>query len=69
MTTFRLDQLSHIKLIKYGFKFYLVQDATNAVARFRNAHISGKYSGEVHVETVDRERVINVLASLGIPRR
>ncbi len=66
---FQLDQLSHVVPTRDGFKFYLPLNDSNPLRRFWKSHVSDAFSGEVHVEMVDRERVLDVLAQHGIPCR
>jgi len=66
---FRLERLSHIVRIRYGFKYYLPLDEPNPLRRFWKVYVSDKYSGEVHVETADKEGVFEVLTRYGIPIR
>lgn len=64
---FQLDELGHIVPKKRGFKFYLPLNESNPLRRFWKRHISDAFSGEVHVEDADREKVLDVLAQYGIP--
>jgi len=66
---FRLDQLSHIVPLRHGFKFYRPVTDTNPLRRFWKAHVSDEFSGEVHVEKADRERVFESLGRQGISSR
>jgi hypothetical protein len=66
---FQLDELSHVVPVRHGFKFYRPLNETNPFRRFWKAHISDQYSGEVHVDKEDQERVLKVLAQHGISSR
>ena len=68
-SVFQMDQLSHVVPMRHGFKFYLPLSESSPVRRFWKAHVSDAYSGEVHVETSDREKVLDLLAQHGIPCR
>jgi len=68
-SVFQLDELSHVVPMRHGFKFYKPLNESNPFRRFWKAHVSDAFSGEVHVETVDRERVLDELAQRGIPER
>ena len=58
---FRWDQLSHIAPTRHGFKYYKVLNETNGLARFWKRHLSDAYSGEVHVEKHDLDRVLRLV--------
>lgn len=64
---FRWDQLSHVVPISHGFKYYKPVDGSHRVRRFWKTHISDSYSGEFHAEAADRDEVLRILASRGIP--
>ena len=66
---FQFDQLSHIVPMRFSFKFYRHFDETNPIRRFWKTHVSDAYSGEVLVEKADQNRVLEILAEQGIPRR
>ncbi len=66
---FQLDQLSHIVPMKHGFKFYKHLEEPSPLRRFWKLHVSNEYSGEVHVEAVDRESVLENLDRRGISCR
>ena len=61
-TLFRLDEIDHLKPINNGFKYYLTLNNKN----FWNKHISDKYSGEIKLEKVDRERITSAFKNLSI---
>lgn len=63
---FRLEKLSHVKPVRHGFKFYRPVDETSRWRRFWKLHLSDAYSGEVHVDPTDRDRVLGALAGLGV---
>ena len=62
-------ELSHMVPLEHGFKFYKPLPATGPLRRFWNAQISDQYSGEVHVEKSDLDRVLGAVAGRGIPAR
>jgi hypothetical protein len=63
---FRLAELSHVKPIRFGFKFYRPLDETSRWRRFWKLHVSDAFSGEVHVDPADRDRVVGALAGQGV---
>jgi hypothetical protein len=63
-TVVRWDELDHIVPTKHGFKYYKVMAATNPARRFWNLHLSDNFSGEVHVEKSDLERILRVVGQL-----
>ena len=66
---FRSDELSHVAPTRGGFKFHKRLDDPNPLRRFWKTQISDAYSGEVQVETPDRERVLEAVAQRGISVR
>jgi uncharacterized MnhB-related membrane protein len=66
---FDADGLSHVVATSHGFKFYLPVNTTRPVRAFWRRHLCDAYSGEVHVEAADRERVLGALARLGVSIR
>jgi hypothetical protein len=64
---FRWEELSHVVPMGHGFKFYRPLAGTGATRRFWQAHVSDAFSGEVHLEAADRERVLRIVAERGIP--
>ena len=58
---FRWDQLSHIVPMKHGFKYYTVMDEMNSLGRFWKTHLSDNFSGEIHVEKRDLDRVLRLV--------
>jgi len=64
---FRWDQLEYIVPMKHGFKFYKPLNVSGSLRRFWRAHVSDAFSGEVHLESTDRERVLGIVADHGIP--
>jgi len=61
--------LSHVVKTHHGFKFYLAVHAGNPMRAFWLRHFCDAYSGEVHVEAADRQRVLSSLSELGITVR
>ena len=51
--------------LKRGFKFYKPIGETNSLRRFWKTHISDQYSGEVHVEGQDLQRVLALVEMRG----
>jgi hypothetical protein len=66
-TVFAWTELSHVKPVHHGIKYYRPLDEPRAWARFWKQHVSDAYSGEFHVETNDRDPVLAVIAKRGIP--
>ena len=58
---FNLSQLSHIVQKRHGLKYYLNLEESNPLKRFWKSYFSDAFSGEVHIEKTDRERVIEAL--------
>ena len=63
---FRWDQLSHVVPMRHGFKYFKTMNETNPVRRFWKAHISDQFSGEIHVERNDLERILGTVERRGI---
>jgi len=63
---FRFEQLSHIVPLKHGFKYYKTLKEPNVFKRFWKLYISNAHSGEIHLETKDRERILKLLADQGL---
>lgn len=55
---FRWEELNHIVPMKHGFKYFKTPKETNPLRRFWKQHISDRYSGEVHVERSDLDRIL-----------
>ena len=53
--------------MRHGFKFYKPLNESSPLRRFWKAHVSDAFSGEVHLESVDRARVLEVVSEQGIP--
>jgi hypothetical protein len=58
---FRWDELSRVVPTKHGFKYHKTMNETNSIRRFWKAHISDQYSGEVHAEKDDLDRVLGIV--------
>ena len=58
---FAWSELSHVVPVKHGFKYVKTINETNALRRFWKRHISDKFSGEVHVERKDLERILGIV--------
>jgi hypothetical protein len=68
-SVFQLDELSHVVPIRHGFKFYKPLDESNPLRRVWKQHVSDRFSGEVHVEKEDQDKVLAVLAQHGVSSR
>jgi hypothetical protein len=66
---FAIDELSHIVPTRHGFRFYKPVGSVGPLRRFWRLHLSDRYSGEVQVESADREHVLDALLELGVSRR
>jgi hypothetical protein len=56
---FRWDELDRVVPMRHGFKYYKTMNETKPLRRFWKTHVSDRYSGEVHVEKADLERVLD----------
>jgi len=63
---FSVSELSHFVMIQSGFKFFKPLGTTRRMKRFIRKHLMAEYSGEVHVDRKDRERVRDALHRAGI---
>ena len=63
---FRFPELDYLVPMKYGFKYYKMMDSVTPLKNFFNRHISDQYSGEVHLEKADRDRILKHLAERGV---
>lgn len=63
---FRWDELSHVAPMRHGFRYSKTLTEANPLRRFWKAHFSDRYSGEVHIEREDRDRVLAVVERRGI---
>jgi len=59
---FRWSQLDRVVPMRHGFKFTKRLDEPRRLQRFWKTHLSDRFSGEVHVESGDRERVMAILS-------
>ncbi|MEE4270457.1 MAG: hypothetical protein V2I67_02205 [Thermoanaerobaculales bacterium] len=66
---FRIDELSHIVPIRFGFTFFKPLTETNPVRRFWKLHLTDEVSGEVRVEKADQKQVFSVLKDRGVSVR
>jgi hypothetical protein len=68
---FQWDQLSRVVHTKRGIKYYKSMNETNPLRRFWKAHISDEFSGEIHVEKKNLERIRKIFEQRGCvtPRR
>jgi hypothetical protein len=58
---FQWDQLSHFVATKNGFKYHKLMNESKPIRRFWKSRISDEFSGEIHVEIKDRERILQIL--------
>ena len=61
-------QLERVVPMRHGFKYFKYLDETNALRRFWKLHLSDEYSGEVHAERDDRDRIIGLVEQRIVPR-
>lgn len=66
---FRWDELSHIVPRRRGFTFFTQLDEPRWLHRLWKLHVSDRYSGEVHVERSDLERILGAVEAHGAPCR
>ena len=64
---FHWSELTHVSLLKHGFKYFKNLDEKNPVQRFVRMQISDKYSGEIHVEKMDQDRIVELFTDQGVP--
>lgn len=62
---FGWDELSRIVPMGHGFKYYKTLNEASPIRRFWKAHFSDQFSGEVHVEKQDLERVLEIVERRG----
>jgi len=58
---FAWDQLDRVVPMRHGFKYFKILNETNALRRFWKLHLSDRYSGEVHAERVDLDRILGLV--------
>lgn len=58
---FLWDELHHIVMMRHGFKYSKKMVETNPLRRFWKANFSAEFSGEVHVEKQDLERIVGIV--------
>jgi hypothetical protein len=58
---FSWQELSRVRPMRRGFKFFLTLDEPRPLRRFWKTHVADAFSGEFHVESEDRERVLGIL--------
>jgi hypothetical protein len=63
---FRWDELSHVVPMRHGFKYYKTLHETNPFRRFWKLHLSDAFSGEIHVEKKDLERIMALVDRRGV---
>ena len=66
---FRWNELTHVARTRHGFTFRKDLDELNPLRRFWKLHVSDRYSGEVHVERADVDRVLEAVEARGVPCR
>jgi hypothetical protein len=55
---FSWDQLNRVVPVRHGFRYSKILSETNALRRFWRLHLSDRYSGEVHAEREDLDRIL-----------
>ncbi len=63
---FRWDELSRVSRMKHGFRYDKTMPEASRLRRFWKKHISDGYSGEIHVERGDLDRVLAIVGRQGI---
>lgn len=63
---FRWDELSHIVPMRYGFKYYRTMHETTPVRRFWKLHVCDRFSGEIHLERHDLDRILGLVERQGV---
>ena len=63
---FRWDEVSHVVPMRHGFKYYKTLHETKPFRRFWKLHVSDSFSGEIHVEKKDLERVMALVERRGV---
>lgn len=66
---FEVGGLSHVVATRHGFMFRRPLNTTSPLRAFWRRYLSDAYSGEVHVESADRQRVLDAVSRLGVPVR
>lgn len=64
---FSWEEIGHLIPTRDGFKFYKELEETNPLGRFFKFQISDRYSGEIHVDSEDRHRILAMADQRGIP--
>ena len=55
----RWRELAYVLPTRHGFKFYKPLNESNPLRRLWNAHLSDAFSGEIHADAGDRDRVVD----------
>lgn len=63
---FRWDDLDHVVPMRHGFKYFKTLRETRPLGRFWKKHFSDQFSGEIHIEQQDLDRVLGMVARRGI---
>lgn len=58
---FLWTDLDHIVPMRHGFKYYKTLPETRPLGRFWKKHFSDQFSGEIHIEQQDLERVLGIV--------
>ena len=66
---FNWGELSHAVSTKRGFRYFKTLDEKGPVRRFMKLQFSDRYSGEIHVEPKDEDRVYGLLEERGVSIR
>jgi hypothetical protein len=61
----RWEDLSHVVPTRDGFKYCKQMNEPSRLRRFWKIYFSDAFSGEVHVETKDRDRVLELVRERG----
>jgi hypothetical protein len=61
---FRWHELVRVVPMKHGFRYFKTFNETGPLRRFWNVHVSDRFSGEIHVEKHDLERIYGLVERL-----
>jgi hypothetical protein len=64
---FLWSELTHASVLKHGFKYFKNLDEKNPVRHFVKIKFSDRYSGEIHAEKEDQDRILGLFTEQGIP--
>jgi hypothetical protein len=63
------DRLSHVVPTRSGVKYFTTLNEKNRIRRFFATAFSDAYSGELHIERTDRDRILEAMVNRGLIRR